>query len=142
MSTRTSIMLEEVIRLYRFAGISPEQSFTEAGRHCDAPVSAAARVRNPSNLVPVPAFQSMKITASVFDKRHIAHRPLCTDQHKIKSGMHDCKYPRTGPSRGPRANSRPPKDPCDHLAEGRHRGEGRRLSTAAVATLLALTSSL
>ena len=30
------MMLEEVIKLHRFAGISPEQSFTEAGRHREA----------------------------------------------------------------------------------------------------------
>ena len=93
------MMLEEVIKLHRFAGISPEQSFTEAGRHregwwpptrvwssvalamispasstmilmyrlqSNAPVSAAAMVRNLSNLVPAPAFQPMKITASVW----------------------------------------------------------------------------
>ena len=33
-------MLEEVIKPYRFAGISPEQPFTEAGRHCEAVVAA------------------------------------------------------------------------------------------------------
>jgi hypothetical protein len=32
--------LEEEIKLHRFAGISPEQSFTEAGRHCEAVVAA------------------------------------------------------------------------------------------------------
>src|SRR5437879_10552638 len=64
-------------------------------------VNAAAMVRNPSNLVPVPAFQSMKITASVFDIRHIAHRPLCTDWHKIKPGTRNCKYPQRSRSRGP-----------------------------------------
>ena len=109
------MMLEEEIKLHRFAGISPKQSFTEAGRHCErrwwppirvwssvalamispdsstmifmrclqcnAPVSAAALVRNLSNLVPAPAFQPMKIMDSVFDMRHIAHRHLCTDPH-------------------------------------------------------------
>ena len=40
MSKRTSMMLEEEIKLHRFAGISPEQSFTEAGRHCEAVVAA------------------------------------------------------------------------------------------------------
>lgn len=34
------MMLEEEIKLYRFAGISPEQSFTEAGRHREAVVAA------------------------------------------------------------------------------------------------------
>ena len=34
------MMLEEVIKLHRFAGISPEQSFTEAGRHREAVVAA------------------------------------------------------------------------------------------------------
>jgi hypothetical protein len=34
------MMLEEVIKLHRFSGISPEQSFTEAGRHCEAVVAA------------------------------------------------------------------------------------------------------
>ena len=34
-------MLEEVIKLHWFAGISPEQSFTEAGRHCEAVVIEA-----------------------------------------------------------------------------------------------------
>jgi len=33
-------MLEEVIKLHRFAGISPEQSFTEAGRDREAMVAA------------------------------------------------------------------------------------------------------
>jgi hypothetical protein len=47
----------------------------------NAPVSAAAMARNLSNLVPAPAFQPMKITASVFDMRHIAHRHLCTNSH-------------------------------------------------------------
>ena len=103
------MMLEEEIKLHGFAGISPEQAFTEAGRHArrwwppirvwssvvlamispasstmifmgglqsNAPVSAAAKARNLSNLVPAPAFQPMKITASVFDMRHIAHRPF------------------------------------------------------------------
>jgi hypothetical protein len=45
----------------------------------NAPVSAAAMARNLSNLVPAPAFQPMKITASVFDMRHIAHR-LCVQR--------------------------------------------------------------
>jgi hypothetical protein len=39
MSKRTSMMLEEEIKLHRFAGISPEQSFTEAGRHREAVVA-------------------------------------------------------------------------------------------------------
>jgi len=34
------MMLEEVIKLHRFAGISPEQFFTEAGRHREAVVAA------------------------------------------------------------------------------------------------------
>jgi hypothetical protein len=34
------MMLEEVIKLHRLAGIPPEQSFTEAGRHCEAVVTA------------------------------------------------------------------------------------------------------
>jgi hypothetical protein len=34
------MMLEEEIKLHRFAGISPEQSFTEAGRHREAVVAA------------------------------------------------------------------------------------------------------
>jgi hypothetical protein len=37
-------MLEEVIKLYRFAGISPEQFFTEAGRHREAVVAADKRM--------------------------------------------------------------------------------------------------
>jgi hypothetical protein len=40
MSKRTSMMLEEEIKLHRFAGISPEQSFTEAGRDREAVVAA------------------------------------------------------------------------------------------------------
>jgi hypothetical protein len=64
--------------------------------------------RNPSNLVPVPAFPS------VFDMRHVAHGPLCTNRHKIKPRMRDWKYIYAGPSRGPRINSRPRKDPKDH----------------------------
>jgi hypothetical protein len=53
-------------------------------------------VRNPSNLVPVPAFHPLKITPD-------SRTALYTDLHKIKSGVRDCKYPRTEPSRGPRA---------------------------------------
>jgi len=34
------MMLEEEIKLHRFAGISPDQSFTEAGRQCEAMVAA------------------------------------------------------------------------------------------------------
>ena len=37
-------MLEEVIKLYRFAGISPEQFFAEAGRHREAVVAADQRM--------------------------------------------------------------------------------------------------
>jgi hypothetical protein len=41
MSMRT---LEEGIKLHRFAGIFPEQLFTEAGRHREAVVPADQRV--------------------------------------------------------------------------------------------------
>ena len=34
------MMLEEEVKRYRFAGVSPEQSFTEAGRHREAVVAA------------------------------------------------------------------------------------------------------
>ena len=34
------MMIEEEIKLHRFAGISPEQSFTEASRHREAVVAA------------------------------------------------------------------------------------------------------
>jgi hypothetical protein len=54
-----------------------------------------------------------KISASMLDMRQMASRPLCTNWHKIKSGMKKCKYPRTEGSRGPRINSRPQKDPDD-----------------------------
>ena len=37
-------MLEEVIKLYRFAGISPEQFFTEARSHREAVVAADQRM--------------------------------------------------------------------------------------------------
>ena len=40
MSKRTSIVLEEVIKLHRFAGISPEKALTEAGRLREAVVAA------------------------------------------------------------------------------------------------------
>ncbi len=40
ISKRTSMMLEEAIKLHRFVGISPEQPLTEAGRHCEAVVTA------------------------------------------------------------------------------------------------------
>jgi hypothetical protein len=40
---------------------------------------------------------------------------LCTNWHKIKSRMRDCKYIRRPPSRGPRINSRSRKDPNDRL---------------------------
>ena len=33
--------------------------------------------------------------------------PLCTERHKIKPGMHDGKFPRRSPSRGPPGGSRP-----------------------------------
>jgi hypothetical protein len=33
-------MLEEKIKLHRFAGISPDQSFAEAGRHREAVMAA------------------------------------------------------------------------------------------------------
>ena len=103
-------MLEEVIKLYRFAGISPEQFFTEARSHREAVVaadqrmvircfrddfsgfvhdgfhvtppiqraiSAAAMVRNLSNLVPaldVPTHEDHD-----FRIRHAPRRapPLC-----------------------------------------------------------------
>ena len=42
MSMRTS--LEEGIKLHRFAGIFPEQSLTEAGRHREAVVAADQRM--------------------------------------------------------------------------------------------------
>ena len=38
------MMLEEEIKPHRFAGISPEQSFTEAGRHREAVVAADQRI--------------------------------------------------------------------------------------------------
>ena len=38
------MMLEEGIKLHRFAGIPPEQSFTEAGRHREAVVAADQRM--------------------------------------------------------------------------------------------------
>jgi hypothetical protein len=79
----------------------------------NAPVSAAAMVRNPSNLVPVPAFLPMKITVSVFDMPHGAP-PLCTDWHKIKPGIRNCKYPQVAVARSPQ-ESRPPQDPDDRL---------------------------
>ena len=37
-------MLEEEVQLYGFAGIFPEQSFTEAGRHREAVVAADQRM--------------------------------------------------------------------------------------------------
>ena len=43
MSSGTSMMLEEEIKLHRFAGISPEHSFTEAGRHREAVVAVVVR---------------------------------------------------------------------------------------------------
>ncbi|MBO4228521.1 hypothetical protein [Bradyrhizobium neotropicale] len=88
------MMLEEEIKLHRFAGISPEQFFTKAGRHREAMMAADESMvircfgdslagfvhdhfhapppmqREPrgaaqlSNLMLVPAFQSMKLTAS------------------------------------------------------------------------------
>jgi hypothetical protein len=42
MSLRTC--LEEGIKLHRFAGILPEQFFTEAGRHREAVVAADQRM--------------------------------------------------------------------------------------------------
>jgi hypothetical protein len=47
--------------------------------------------------------------------RHSPHctPPICTNSHEIKPGIRDCKYPRRPPSRGPRINSRPQKDPDD-----------------------------
>jgi len=43
-------MLEEVIKLYRFAGISPEQFFTEARSHREAVVAADQRMVSLSKL--------------------------------------------------------------------------------------------
>jgi hypothetical protein len=40
VSKRTSIVLEEVIELHRFAGLSPEKFLTEAGRLREAMVAA------------------------------------------------------------------------------------------------------
>jgi hypothetical protein len=45
MSKRASVILEEKIKLYRFAGISPEQSFTDAGRHREPVVAAGVVIR-------------------------------------------------------------------------------------------------
>jgi hypothetical protein len=50
------MMLEEVIKLYRFAGISPEQAFTEAGRHREADMHVA--------VVDVPAVGTFRISAA------------------------------------------------------------------------------
>jgi hypothetical protein len=35
--------------------------------------------------------------------------PLCTERHKIKSRLRDCKYPQRARSRGPRTKPRPPQ---------------------------------
>jgi hypothetical protein len=51
-----------------------------------------AMARNLSNLVPTPAFQPMKITASAFDSRHIWHRHCVPIRMKQKPRMRDCKY--------------------------------------------------
>ncbi len=59
------------------------------------------------------ATAATKIAVSTLDMRQIAHPPLCTNRHKIKAGMKNCKYIYAGPSRGPRINSRPQKDPDD-----------------------------
>jgi hypothetical protein len=40
MSKRISMLLEEEIKLHRFASISPEQFFTYAGRYREAMVAA------------------------------------------------------------------------------------------------------
>jgi hypothetical protein len=50
----------------------------------NAPVSAAAMVRDLANLVPAPAFQPMKIRAPVFDSA-TPRRHLCTNPHEIKA---------------------------------------------------------
>jgi hypothetical protein len=52
--------------------------------------------------------------------------PLCTGWYVIYVKYLICKYIRTEPSRGPRINSRPPKDPDGHP------GDGHRRSTASV----------
>jgi hypothetical protein len=44
MSIRTSLTLEKGIKLHRFAGILPEQSLTEAGRHRETVVAADQRM--------------------------------------------------------------------------------------------------
>jgi len=71
----------------------------------NAPVSAAAKARSQSNLVPAPAFPS------VFDMRHVAHRPLCTELHKIKPGMRDLQISSKVAVARSRTNSRAPKGP-------------------------------
>ena len=111
------MMLEEEVKLYRFAGISPEQSFTEAGRHREAvvaadqsmvigcfgddlsvfvdddfhalppvqrPLSAAAMLRDLSNLAPAPAFQCKKV-ADLF--HHRAARDLHTNERSSKGSF-------------------------------------------------------
>ena len=114
------MMLEEEVKLYRFAGISPEQSFTEAGRHREAvvaadqsmvigcfgddlsvfvdddfhalppvqrPLSAAAMLRDLSNLAPVPAFQCKKVADSYCHAPHRAARDLHTNERSSKGSF-------------------------------------------------------
>ena len=59
----------------------------------------------------------MKITISVFDMRHLAHRFMCTSSYEIKPGMRDGKYPRTARSGVPR-ESRPPAGARHFMPEG------------------------
>jgi hypothetical protein len=62
----------------------PSSTMNFMGRlQSNAPVSAAPMARNLSNFVQGAAFQPMKITASVFDMRHIAHRHCVLDRIKI-----------------------------------------------------------
>jgi hypothetical protein len=70
------------------------------------------------------ATAATKICAQPLDLALHRVPPLCTDRHKIKPRMRECKYIHTAGSRGPRIKSRPQKDPDDHL--GTPPSDGRR----------------
>ena len=50
--------------------------------------------------------RSQQVRCTPHNGYHTAHRPLCTDRHKIKPEMRDCKYPQRPPSRGPPRGAR------------------------------------
>jgi hypothetical protein len=97
--------------------------FVHDGFHGPPPIQRASQRRRDGARIYLTSCRArrsnpMKITASVFGGLcHIAHRPLCTNRHKIKPRVRRRKYIRTGRFRVPRRVTTP-KEPCRPIAEG------------------------